>query len=82
MGGPGNDTFMFGRTDGEDIIHDFADDPSSDGEQDLIALVGDLSFESLVLTASGNDVVIMADTGTGGIHLTLENYLVDHELAT
>ena len=84
-GGYGDDTFQLdgAMPNGEDVIRDFADDPSPDGEQDLIALFGDLTltFESLVLTASGNDVVVTADTGTGSIHVTLENYLVDHELS-
>ena len=82
-GGDGDDLFVFdGHTaNGEDVIRDFADDSSSDGEQDLIALFGDLTFELLVLTASDDDVVITASTETGNIHVTLENYLVERELS-
>ena len=81
-GGDGDDTFVFDAAtpQGEDIIRDFADDPSPDGEQDLIALSGGLAFESLVLTARGNDVVITANDEAENLHVTLENYLVDHEL--
>ena len=61
-------------------IRDFADDPSPDGEQDLIAFSGDLTFESLVLTASGNDVVITTNDEAENLRITLENYLVHHEL--
>ena len=82
-GDRGNDIFVFDGNilNGEDLIRDFADDASWDGEQDVIALQGDITFESLVLTASGNDVVITGGTDTGSIHVTLENYLVNHELS-
>ena len=47
----------------------------------MIHLFGDFSFSSLVLTASGNDVVITGSDAAGSIHVTLENYLVDHEMS-
>ncbi|MDE2906264.1 MAG: hypothetical protein OXQ28_09290 [Acidobacteriota bacterium] len=59
------------------MIRDFRDDRSPAGEQDLIALPHSLSFSSLTMTASGNDVVIAGGT----IHITVENYLVDHEMS-
>ena len=82
-GGAGDDTFRFDRglSNGQDVIRDFADGPAPDGEQDLIVLVGDFSFDALVLTISGNDVIIAADNATDSLHVTLENYLVDHKLA-
>ena len=81
-GGPGNDSFVFGGgvSKGEDVILDFADDDSATGEQDVIKLSDDLSFSSLILTASGNDVVITTATETGNLHITLENYLIDHQI--
>ena len=81
-GGAGDDTFVFDAASphGDEIIRDFADDPSPDGEPDLIAFSGDLVFESLVLTASGNDVVITANDEAEHLRITLENYLVHHEL--
>ena len=84
LGGRGNDTFAFafgGEPSGEDVIRDFGDDRSPAGEQDMIELFGDFSFSSLTLTASGNDVVIAGSDATGSIHVTLENYLVDHQLS-
>ena len=81
LGGSGNDTFAFGgEPSGEDVIRDFGDDRSPTGEQDMIQLFGDFSFSSLALTASGNDVVITGGDVAGSIHITLENYLVDHEM--
>ena len=82
LGGGGNDTFTFGgEPSGEDVIRDFGDDRSSTGEQDMIQLFGDFSFSSLTLTASGADVVITGSDAAGSIHVTLENYLVDHEMS-
>ena len=79
LGGRGDDTFVFGdESDGNDVIRDFGDDRSTFGEQDLIALPDRLSFSSLTMTASGNDVVI---TAAGGIHITVENYLVSHSMS-
>ena len=82
-GGRGDDAFAFyaATANGENIIRDFADGPSPDGEQDLIWVYGDLGFESLVLTASGDDAVITAGSETGRIHITLENFLVDRQLS-
>ena len=81
-GGAGDDTFVFdaGTPNAADVIRDFADDPSPTGEQDVIELLGDLTFASLVFAASGNDVVITTRTETGNVHITLQNYLVDHEM--
>ena len=82
-GDVGDDVFRFDADmpNGTDIISDFADDPfPTTGEQDVIELIGDLSFSSLVLTASGNDVVITTNDETGNVHITLRDYLVDHEL--
>ena len=81
-GGAGDDVFRFDADvpNGTDVISDFADDPSSTGEQDVIELMGDLSFSSLVLTVSGDDVVITTNDETGNVHITLRDYLVDHEL--
>ena len=81
-GDVGDDVFRFDADvpNGTDIISDFADDPSPTGEQDVIELLGDLSFSSLVLTASGNDVVITTNDDAGNVHITLRDYLVDHEL--
>ena len=84
LGGRGNDTFAFayGREpSGEDVIRDFGDDLSPAGEQDIIELFGDFSFSNLTLTASGNDVIITGSDAVGSIHITLENYLVDHRLS-
>ncbi len=82
LGGRGDDTFAFGdEPSGEDVIRDFGDDRSPTGEQDMIELFGDFSFSSLALTASGNDVVITGSDAAGSIHVTLENYLVDHEMS-
>ena len=84
LGGRGNDTFAFaygGEPRGEDVIRDFGDDRSPAGEQDMIELFGDFSFSSLTLTTSGNDVVITGSDAAGSIHVTLENYLVDHQLS-
>ena len=47
----------------------------------MIQLFGDFSFSSLTLTASGADVVITGSDAAGSIHVTLENYLVDHEMS-
>ena len=33
-----------------------------------------------IRTASGDDVVITTRTETGNVHITLQNYLVDHEM--
>ncbi len=78
LGGSGDDTFVFDdESDGKDVIRDFGDDRSPAGEQDLIALPDSLSFSSLTMTASGNDVVITS----GSIHITVENYLVDHTMS-
>ena len=81
-GGAGDDKFRFGTdgSNGYDVIRDFADAASPDGEQDVIELVG-LSFSSLTLTASGNDVVIATGDEAGNIHITLQNYLVDHQMS-
>ena len=84
LGGRGNDTFAFaydGEPSGEDVIRDFGDDVSSAGEQDMIELFGDFSFSSLTLAPSGNDVVITGSHAAGSIHVTLANYLVDHQLS-
>ena len=82
LGGSGNDTFAFGdESNGEDVIRDFGDDRSSAGEQDMIELFRDFSFSSLTLTASGNDVVISGSDAAGSIHVTLENYLLDHTMS-
>ena len=79
LGGRGDDTFAFGpEPNGEDVIRDFGD---GRGEQDVIELEGDFSFDSLALTASGNDVVITGSGEAGSIHITVENYLVDHEMS-
>lgn len=79
LGGRGDDTFAFGpEPNGEDVIRDFGD---GRGEQDVIELEGDFSFDSLTLTASGNDAVITGSGEAGSIHVTLENYLVDHEMS-
>ena len=82
-GGRGDDAFAFhaAAANGENVIRDFADDPSPGGEQDLIWVYGDLGFESLVLTASGDDAVITAGIETGRLHITLVNFLVDRELS-
>ncbi len=78
-GGRGDDTFAFGpEPNGENVIRDFSD---GRGEQDVIELESDFSFDSLVLTASGDDVVITGSGEAGSIHVTLENYLVDHEMS-
>ena len=81
-GGDGDDTFVFdaGAPNAKDVIRDFADDPSPTGEQDVIELLGDVTFASLDLAASGDDVVITTRTETGNVHITLQNYLVDHEM--
>ena len=82
LGGGGNDVFAFDvEPGGEDVIRDFGDDRSSFGEQDVIELAGGLSFESLVLTASGNDVVITSSSQPGSIHITIEDYLLDHRIS-
>ena len=82
LGGRGNDAFAFGgEPSGEDVIRDFGDDRSPAGEQDVIELSGGFSFSSLVLTASGNDLVVTGSSTAGSIHVTLENYLVDHEMS-
>ncbi len=79
LGGSGDDTFVFGgESEGNDVIRDFGDDHSLAGEQDLIALPDNLSFSSLSMAASGNDVVI---TAAGGIHITVESYLVSHSMS-
>ena len=82
-GDTGDDAFVFdtGSPNGKDIISDFADGPSLDGEQDVIELHGDLSFPSLNLTVSGDNVVITTDDEAGNIHITLENYLVGHQMS-
>lgn len=59
------------------IDGDFSD---GRGEQDVIELEGDFSFDSLVLTASGNDVVVTGSGAAGSIHVTLDNYLVARRL--
>ena len=81
-GGPGNDTFVFGggASKGADAILDFADDDSAAGEQDIIELSGGLSFSSLRFAASGNDVVITTANEVGDLRITLENYLLDHQI--
>ena len=82
LGGRGNDTFAFGgEPSGEDVIRDFGDDRSPAREQDMIQLFGDFSFSSLALTASGNDVVVTGGDAAGSIQITLENYLVDHQMS-
>ncbi len=79
LGGRGDDTFAFGpEPNGEDVIRDFGDDR---GEQDVIELEGDFSFDSLALTARGNDVLVTGSDAAGSIHITLEDYLVDHQLS-
>ena len=82
-GGAGDDSFVFdaGRPNGTDIIRDFADGPSPGEEQDVIELHGDLSFPSLTLTASGDDVVITTGDEAGNIHITLDNYLVGRQMS-
>ena len=77
-----NDTFVFdGESNGEDVVRDFADARSSAGEHDYIELSGGFSFSSLSFTASGNDVVITSSDRPGSIHITLEDYLVDHQIS-
>ena len=78
-GDAGDDSFVFdaGRPNGKDIISDFADGD----EQDIIELHGNLSFSSLTLTASGDDVVITTGDEAGNLHITLDNYLVGRELS-
>ena len=81
-GGAGDDTFVFdGDPNGEDIVRDFADARSSAGEQDYTELSGVFSFSSLRFTATGNDVVITSSDRPGSIHITLEDYLVDHQIS-
>ena len=81
LGGRGHDTFVFGaESSGQDVIRDFADDRSSADEQDVIGLSGFL-YSELVMTASGNDVVVTGSSAAGSIHITIENYLVDHEMS-
>ena len=82
-GDAGNDVFVFdgSRPNGKDVIYDFADGPSPGDEQDVIELHGNLSFSSLTLTASGDDVVITTGDEAGNIHITLDNYLVGRELS-
>ena len=81
LGGGGDDVFAFGdESGGQDVIRDFGDDRSSFGEQDLIELTGGFSFAALSITASGNDVVITGRGAAGSIHVTLEGYLLSHEL--
>ena len=81
-GGPGNDTFVFGggASKGDDVILDFADDESAAGEQDIIELSGGLSFSSLRFAANGNDVVITTADEVVDLRITLENYLLDHQI--
>ena len=82
-GDAGNDVFVFdgSRPNGKDVISDFADGPSPGDEQDVIELHGHVSFSSLSLTASGDDVVITTGDEAGNIHITLENYLVGHQMS-
>ena len=82
-GGAGDDAFVFDAAspNGRDIIWDFADGLSPGDDQDVIELRGDLSFSSLTLTASGNDVVITTGDEAGNIHITLDNYLVGHQMS-
>ena len=82
-GDAGDDSFVFdgGRPNGEDIISDFADGSSPGDEQDVIELHGNLSFASLTLAASGDDVVITTGDEAGNLHITLDNYLVGRELS-
>ena len=56
------------------------DDRSPMGEQDLIWLVGELSFSHLVFRASGDDVVITSGGTSPQLRILLEGYLVDHEM--
>ena len=80
-GSGGDDTFVFdGESNGEDVVRDFADARSSAGEQDYIELSGGFSFSSLSFMATGNDVVITSSDRPGSIHITLEDYLVDHQI--
>ena len=81
-GSDGDDTFVFdGESNGEDVVRDFADARSSAGEQDYIELSGGFSFSSLSFTATGTDVVITSSDRPGSIHITLEDYLVDHQIS-
>ena len=82
LGGGGDDVFAFrDESGGEDVIRDFGDDRSSFGEQDVIELTGGFSFSALAMTASGNDVVITGVATPGSIHITIEGYLISHELS-
>ena len=81
-GSGGDDTFVFdGESNGEDVVRDFADARSSAGEQDYIELSGGFSFSSLRFTATGNDVVITSSDLPSSIHITLEDYLVNHQFS-
>ena len=80
-GGAGDDRFLFeAEPNGEDVVRDFADSRFSGGQQDYIALRGGFSFSSLTFTASGNDVVIIGSDGPASLHITIESYLVDHQI--
>ncbi len=62
-GGQGNDTFVFGRGSGQDMINDNNSYPGTNSFADKMAFTADVRPSDLVLTRSGNDL-ILAIAGT------------------
>jgi len=57
-GGQGNDTFVFGRGSGQDTINDNNSYPGTNSFADKMAFTADVRPSDLVLTRSGNDLVL------------------------
>lgn len=76
-GGSGNDVFAIGTDTGSatvadaDVITDFKGESGSDA--DTIGLTGELTFEGLNITTSGNDTVIQ-DRTTGQFLAVIQNF--------
>jgi Ca2+-binding RTX toxin-like protein len=79
VGGFGSDTYLFGRGDGQDLINNDGDgwgsiDPTV-GKVDVLQFKEDVLASDLVLSRSGNDLVIKINGTTDQV--TLQYYFTD-----
>ena len=69
-GGLGNDTYVFGRGFGQDVVDSY--DPTV-GKLDVVQFDTSVAPEEIIATRSGNDLILSVD-GTSDV-LTIRNYL-------